>query len=171
VPAAAAGRRQGVGKALNCSVNDVLLSCVAGAIGGYLRQQGDDTTGQEIRAMIPVNLRPMEEAWKLGNHFGLVPLVLPIGMDNPIERVYEVRSRMRRSRAAPSRCWPSACWPWRACSSSRRRTLLNLFSKKTTAVMTNVPGPRRPATCAARASSSACSGCRSRATWGWACPS
>jgi diacylglycerol O-acyltransferase len=26
-----------VGKALNCSVNDVLLSCVAGAIGEYLQ--------------------------------------------------------------------------------------------------------------------------------------
>ncbi|HRM00501.1 MAG TPA: wax ester/triacylglycerol synthase family O-acyltransferase, partial [Acidovorax sp.] len=83
-----------IGKALNCSINDVLLSCVAGAIGGYLRSQGDDPTGQEIRAMIPVNLRPMEEAWKLGNRFGLVPLVLPIGMANPIERVYEVRKRM-----------------------------------------------------------------------------
>ena len=31
-----------VGKALNCSVNDVLLSCVAGAIGEYLRAKGDD---------------------------------------------------------------------------------------------------------------------------------
>jgi diacylglycerol O-acyltransferase len=41
--------------------------------------------------MIPVNLRPMEQAYKLGNRFGLVPLVLPIGVDNPIERVYEVR--------------------------------------------------------------------------------
>ena len=47
-----------VGKALNCSVNDVLLSCVAGAIGGYLKSQGDDVAGQEIRAMVPVNLRP-----------------------------------------------------------------------------------------------------------------
>jgi diacylglycerol O-acyltransferase len=35
-----------VGKALNCSVNDVLLSCVAGAIGAYLRDKGDDGGGQ-----------------------------------------------------------------------------------------------------------------------------
>ncbi len=85
-----------VGKALNCSINDVLLSCVAGAIGSYLRDHGDDVTGQEIRAMIPVNLRPLAEAWKLGNRFGLVPLVLPIGIDNPVERVYEVRRRMNQ---------------------------------------------------------------------------
>ncbi|MEY2952306.1 MAG: hypothetical protein RLZZ401_393, partial [Pseudomonadota bacterium] len=52
-----------VGKALNASINDVLLSCVAGAIGEYLRSKGDNPTGQEIRAMVPVNLRPMEEAY------------------------------------------------------------------------------------------------------------
>ncbi|MES2913226.1 MAG: wax ester/triacylglycerol synthase domain-containing protein, partial [Pseudomonadota bacterium] len=45
-----------VGKALNCSINDVLLSCVAGALGEYLKSHGDDVTGQEIRAMVPVNL-------------------------------------------------------------------------------------------------------------------
>ena len=72
----------------------MLLGCVAGAIGHYLRDQGDDPTGQEIRAMVPVNLRPLPDAWQLGNRFGLAPLVLPIGIENPIERVYAVRQRM-----------------------------------------------------------------------------
>lgn len=45
--------------------------------------------------MVPVNLRPIDEAWKMGNRFGLVPLVLPVGIDNPIERVYAVRARMQ----------------------------------------------------------------------------
>ena len=31
---------------------------------------------------------------KLGNHFGLASLMLPLGIDNPVERVYEVRRRM-----------------------------------------------------------------------------
>ncbi len=83
-----------VGKALNCSINDVLLSSVAGAIGAYLRDKGDDPTGKEIRAMVPVNLRPLDQAHQLGNRFGLVPLVLPIGIANPVERVYAVRTRM-----------------------------------------------------------------------------
>ena len=76
-----------VGKALNCSINDVLLSCVAGALGEYLKSYGDDVTGQEIRAMVPVNLRPLDpdgsQAQKLGNRFGLAPLVLPIGLISP----------------------------------------------------------------------------------------
>ena len=44
--------------------------------------------------MVPVNLRPLDQAWQLGNKFGLAPLVLPIGIANPIERVYAVRARM-----------------------------------------------------------------------------
>ncbi|MEO6033607.1 MAG: wax ester/triacylglycerol synthase domain-containing protein, partial [Burkholderiaceae bacterium] len=80
-------RVKAIGKALGCSVNDVLLASVAGAIGAYLRDKGDDPTGQEIRAMVPVNLRPLDQAWQLGNCFGLAPLVLPIGIDNPIQRV------------------------------------------------------------------------------------
>ena len=141
-----------IGKALNCSVNDVLLSCVAGAIGGYLRSQGDDPTGQEIRAMIPVNLRPMEEAWKLGNHFGLVPLVLPIGIKNPIERIYEVRKRMNALKGSTQPLLAFAMLSMAGMLvKPAQDALLNLFARKTTAVMTNVPGPRDALTlCGAR---------------------
>lgn len=132
-----------VGKALNCSINDVLLSCVAGAIGGYLTSLGDDVAGQEIRAMVPVNLRPMEEAYKLGNKFGLAPVVLPIGLDNPIERVYEVRRRMTELKGSLQ---PLLAFGMLAVAGFLTKpaqdALLNLFSRKTTAVMTNVPGPR-----------------------------
>lgn len=131
-----------IGKALNCTINDVLLSCVAGAIGSYLRAQGDDTRGQEIRAMVPINLRPMEDAWKLGNRFGLVPLVLPIGIDNPIERVFAVRTRMN---ALKGSLQPLLTFGLLSVAGlmikPAQDALLNLFGKKTTAVMTNVPGP------------------------------
>lgn len=132
-----------IGKALNCSINDVLLSCVAGALGEYLKSLGDDVTGQEIRAMVPVNLRPLDQAYKLGNRFGLVPLVLPIGVDNPIERVYEVRRRMAALKGSYQ---PLLAFSMLAVAGllikPAQDMMLNLFAKKTTAVMTNVPGPR-----------------------------
>jgi diacylglycerol O-acyltransferase / wax synthase len=131
-----------VGRALNCSVNDVLLSCVAGAIGQYIRSHGDATAGQEIRAMVPVNLRPIEDAYKLGNHFGLAPVVLPIGIENPIERVYAVRTRMAELKGSIQ---PLLAFGLLAVAGllikPAQDALLGLFSKKTTAVMTNVPGP------------------------------
>lgn len=132
-----------VGKALNCSINDVLLSCVAGAIGEYLKALGDDVKGQEIRAMIPVNLRPLDQAYKLGNRFGLVPLVLPIGTENPIERVYEVRRRMNALKGSTQ---PLLAFGLLAVAGllikPAQEAMLSLFGRKTTAVMTNVPGPR-----------------------------
>jgi WS/DGAT/MGAT family acyltransferase len=132
-----------VGRALNCSINDVLLSCVAGAIGEYLKSFGDEIAGKEIRAMVPVNLRPMEEAYKLGNRFGLAPVVLPIGMENPVERVFEVRRRMGDMKGSLQ---PLLAFGLLAVAGLLIKTaqdaMLSLFSKKTTAVMTNVPGPR-----------------------------
>jgi diacylglycerol O-acyltransferase / wax synthase len=131
-----------IGKALNCSVNDVLLGCVAGAIGAYLQSQGDDTQGKEIRAMVPINLRPMEDAWKLGNRFGLVPLVLPIGCANPVERVFTVRSRMNNLKGSLQ---PLLTFGLLSVAGllvkPAQDAMLSLFGRKTTAVMTNVPGP------------------------------
>jgi WS/DGAT/MGAT family acyltransferase len=131
-----------IGKALGCSVNDVLLACAAGAIGGWLQAQGDDPTGKEIRAMVPVNLRPLDEAWKLGNRFGLAPLVLPIGIANPIARVYAVRQRMAELKGSYQ---PLLAFGILALTGlfikPVQDAVLGLFAKKTTAVMTNVPGP------------------------------
>lgn len=134
-----------IGKALGCSINDVLLACVGGAIGTYLHAQGEAVEGKEIRAMVPVNLRPMSEAWKLGNRFGLAPLVLPIGIDNPVQRVYEVRRRMSELKGSYQ---PLLAFAVLAVAGllikPAQDALLGLFAKKATAVMTNVPGPAQP---------------------------
>jgi diacylglycerol O-acyltransferase / wax synthase len=134
-----------IGRALGCSINDVLLSCVAGAIGQYLRERGEDPDGKEIRAMVPVNLRPIEKAWQLGNRFGLAPLVLPIGIANPIERVYAVHSRMNELKGSYQPLLAFAVLSVAGLMIKPvQDAILNLFAKKATAVMTNVPGPAVP---------------------------
>ncbi len=141
----ALGQVKAIGKALGCSINDVLLACVSGAIGDWLRDEGDDPTGKEIRAMVPVNLRAQDDAWQLGNRFGLAPLVLPIGIDNPVARVYAVRARMN---ALKSSYQPLLAFAVLAVAGQMTKPvqdmILGLFSKKATAVMTNVPGPAVP---------------------------
>ncbi len=131
-----------VGKALGASINDVLLACAAGAIGKYLADKGEDPTGQEIRAMVPVNLRPLEQAWQLGNRFGLVPLVLPIGIANPVERLFAVRARMNELKGSFQ---PVMAFGLLSVAGLLikpvQHAMLNVFAKKATAVMTNVPGP------------------------------
>jgi WS/DGAT/MGAT family acyltransferase len=134
-----------VSRALGASINDVLLAGVAGAIGAYLRDKGDDPAGLEIRAMVPVNLRPLEKAWQLGNRFGLVPLVLPVGVANPMERLAEVRRRMDQLKGGYQPLLAFALLSVAGVLIKPvQAALLNLFAKKATAVMTNVPGPARP---------------------------
>jgi WS/DGAT/MGAT family acyltransferase len=134
-----------VSRALGCSINDVLLSCVSGAIGRYLSDQGEDPAGKEIRAMVPVNLRPLDEAWKLGNRFGLAPLVLPIGIDNPVERAYAVRRRMSELKGSYQPLLAFGILAMTGLFIKPVQDLVTgLFAKKTTAVMTNVPGPAEP---------------------------
>ena len=69
-------------------------------------------------------------------------LVLPIGVENPIERVYEVRRRMGALKGSMQ---PLLAFGMLALAGTlikpAQEAMLNLFSKKTTAVMTNVPGP------------------------------
>jgi diacylglycerol O-acyltransferase / wax synthase len=134
-----------VAQAFGVSINDVLLAAVAGAIGAYLRDRGDDTNGCEIRAMVPVNLRPLDQAWQLGNRFGLVPLLLPIGIEHPAERLYAVHARMG---ALKGSFQPLLAFALLALSGMAVKpvqdAITGLFARKATAVMTNVPGPRQP---------------------------
>jgi diacylglycerol O-acyltransferase len=134
-----------IGQALGGSINDVLLASVAGAIGSYLRDKGEDPTGKEIRAMVPVNLRPLDKAWQLGNRFGLVPLVLPIGIANPVDRLAAVRARMQELKGGYQPLLAFALLSVAGVLIKPvQHALLGLFAKKATAVMTNVPGPAVP---------------------------
>jgi diacylglycerol O-acyltransferase len=134
-----------IGKALDASVNDVLMSCVAGALAGYLRDKGESADGVMVRALVPVNLRPMEKAYQLGNRFGLVFLDLPIGLENPIERLYAVRANMNALKGSYQ---PVLALGILAAMGSGPKllqdALLAALSRNATAVMTNVPGPQAP---------------------------
>jgi len=131
-----------VGGALSASVNDVLLSCVTGALRAYLADKGDAVDGLTLRAVVPVNLRPIEKAWQLGNQFGLVFCDLPIGIENPVERLYAVRTNMHALKGS----WQPALTmgllsAMGAAPSALQELVLQVLARNGTAVMTNVPGP------------------------------
>jgi len=92
--------------------------------------------------MVPVNLRPLEKAHQLGNRFGLVPLSLPLGVANPVARVYALRARMLALKGSYQ---PLLAFGMLSIAGLLAKpvqaAMLNLFAKKATAVMTNVPGP------------------------------
>ena len=131
--------------ALGCSINDMLLSCVAGALRGYLADAGDRTDGVEVRALVPIDLRPPDSTPELGNRFGIVAVELPVGVKHPLERLATVRQRML---ALKSSYEPSVTLGLFAALGYAPKLvqdqLFNLLLSRATAVMTNVPGPRQP---------------------------
>ncbi|NNF52153.1 MAG: wax ester/triacylglycerol synthase family O-acyltransferase [Gammaproteobacteria bacterium] len=134
-----------IGKALGCTINDVLLASAAGALHSYLGEQGEALDGLVLRAAVPVNLRPLESAASLGNQFGLVLLDLPVGISNPLERLYKVHENMNRLKSSRQ---PVATYLLLGAlglgPAQLQETALNILSEKSTLVMTNVPGPRQP---------------------------
>ncbi len=132
-----------VGKVLGCSVNDMLLSAAAGALRAYLVERGDAVDGVEIRALVPVNLRRPEDAGSLGNRFGLVALELPVGLENPLARLYATRERMEKLKGSYQAALTlSILGAVGMAPKFAQQQVLDLLASKATAVMTNVPGPQ-----------------------------
>ena len=134
-----------VGKALGCTINDVLMSTVAGALGGYLREHGFDTDELAVRASVPVNLRAAEEPLTLGNRFGLVFVEMPIGIKDPLRRVYatsDTMAALKGSLQPPMTLMMLGLMGM--LPAMVQAPAIELFSRKATAVVSNVPGPQAP---------------------------
>lgn len=134
-----------VGKALGATVNDVLISSMAGALYRYLDTCGDRPDGLEIRATVPVNLRPLEHSRELGNHFGLVFLDLPVCEAHPLTRLRRVAENMahlKNSKQAKVSLGLLAVLG--VAPSSVQKPALEMLSSKASTVLTNVPGPKEP---------------------------
>ena len=132
------------GKALGATVNDVLLAAVTGALRRYLETHSSPA-GLEFRAVVPVNLRTKEEEAELGNKFGLVFLALPIGIENPIERLFELKERMDEIKRSPEAVVAfGLLGAIGSAPAEIEHLVVDLFGQRGTAVMTNVAGPREP---------------------------
>jgi WS/DGAT/MGAT family acyltransferase len=134
-----------ISHALGSSVNDVLLSAVTGALHDYLVSKGDQVGGREIRALVPINLRPAGREQEMGNCFGVVALVLPVGIDNPVVRLREIHKRMEALKHSFEPAVTLGLLEALGYAPKRvQEEVFGLLLSRATAVMTNVPGPQHP---------------------------
>ncbi|HTP21008.1 MAG TPA: wax ester/triacylglycerol synthase family O-acyltransferase [Solirubrobacteraceae bacterium] len=129
----------------DATVNDVLMAALSGGLRHYLRDRG--TAAGEIQAMVPFNLRPLDQEVPrdLGNKFGLVFLPLPVGVSGSYRRLLEVHKRMTEIKAG--RDGPISYALLSATGLTPEpveRRIVDLFTGKGTAIVTNVPGPSQP---------------------------
>src|SRR5206468_10885765 len=122
---------------------DVLIAAATGALRRYLEKRGEPTTGLAIRASVPVNLRPLDEAHRLGNSFGLVFLTLPVGIVDPVRRLRAIKKEMDELKRSPEALVAYGLLNLMGLAPVEVEKLgLRFFGSKATAVLTNVPGPR-----------------------------
>jgi WS/DGAT/MGAT family acyltransferase len=127
------------------TVNDVLISAMTGGLRRYLLSREQPVEGLNFRTAVPVNLRSEEEMGTLGNKFGIVFLSLPVGIGDPLARLKEVRTRMNALKNTPEAIAALGILNVIGMSPQDIQTLIvEMFGAKTTAVMTNVPGPPVP---------------------------
>jgi hypothetical protein len=80
-------------RAHGCSVNDLLLAAVAGALRHYLLARGE--RARDVRVLVPVDLRPpgAPVPTDLGNRIGVALVRLPVGQPDRADRVTALRGR------------------------------------------------------------------------------
>ncbi len=135
----------------NCKINDVLLACVARALRQQLEHDALDLDEVMLHAAVPVDIRGLlpdavqPEPGELGNLFGTVFVPLPVDADSALERLYRIKHETRRLK----RSWqPGISWGL-MCSAGLlpkhwQESVADLFCRKASAVVSNVPGSAEP---------------------------
>ena len=131
---------------LGCTINDVLVATLAGALGRYLDTHGDDTAGVTIRAAVPVNMRPEGDTpLELGNRFGLVFVELPVGIRDPLARLCTVHATMQALKgSAQALVTLELLSLLGALPAAVEEPAMQLFSAKASLVASNLRGPQQP---------------------------
>lgn len=135
----------------DATVNEYVLAAISGALRTYLARE--DGRAPDIRAIIPVNLRPLDQPLPrtLGNRFGLIYLPLPVSEDDPARRLERIRHESRATLRSAERLLAFDLLdlvghtPYGV-----EQAVLDLFASKGSTVVTNVAGPARPLSLAGR---------------------
>jgi diacylglycerol O-acyltransferase len=134
-----------VAKANGATINDVLVSCLAGSLERYLRSHGEHCASTTF--MVPVNLKPLNATLpdELGNAFALIYLELPTSESDPMKVLETVKRRMARMKHGHE---PAVTFKIQEEIAGLGHTLyvasIDYFANRAAGVLTNVPGPQVP---------------------------
>jgi diacylglycerol O-acyltransferase len=138
-----------VAKTFDVTVNDVVLAAVSGALRTVLIEDGVEPGANTIRTLVPVSVRPHAEEANMGNRVSLMLPLLPVEYPDPVQRLREVRRRLRQAKASKEAeagemaTTIAALEPFPPVS-LMVRVASHLPHRNIVTVTTNVPASRRP---------------------------
>jgi diacylglycerol O-acyltransferase len=133
--------------ALGGTVNDVMLAIVAGALGQHLKRRGVDVTDMELKAMVPVSVRPDEARGDLGNQVAAMMAPLPVGCDEPhirYELIHQAMDQIKSSGQAVGAQVLTELTGFAPPNIMTQASRLVMRQRWFNVVVTNIPGPQVP---------------------------
>ena len=94
---------RGIRASCGGTVNDVVLTVLAGALGRYLEMHGESTQDRNVRILAPVNVRREDERGNLGNRVSMLLIEAPAGEHDPVTRlrtITETTEKLKRQNVA-----------------------------------------------------------------------
>lgn len=134
-----------LGRRFDATVNDVLLAALTGVLRRYLAAHDDLV--DEALLMAPIALRRPTDTLprRLDNRLGLLPVLLPVGRDDPRDRLEEVRWRTRALKASSVPVVSFALVSATAFVTPPVARLLHAYHQaRSTGVVTSLAGPSAP---------------------------
>ena len=91
---------KGVRRAFGATVNDVVLAAISRGFRDLLASRGETVDGRTIRTMVPVSVRADDEHGSYNNRVTTLFADLPVGLEDPAERLAFVHSQMQAFKAS-----------------------------------------------------------------------
>ena len=130
--------------ATHTTVNDVLMSCLSLALQSYFKQKGLDGP-QNFTASIPIDVRSSSSRKvAFENNFAVIFLNLPVGTDGVLENLFETKARMDQVKISGEPLGMAAAMYLTVefCPEFVTRPLNTFITRKSSCVLSNVPGPQ-----------------------------
>jgi diacylglycerol O-acyltransferase / wax synthase len=129
------------------TVNDVVLTVVSGALRRFLHARGVRTEGLELRALVPVSIRPRGAEAELGNQIAAMRGPLPVYIADPVARLRTVSQAMdglKESKQAVGAEVLASVQNFAPPTVMAQASRLNFSTRLFNLIVTNVPGPQFP---------------------------
>jgi diacylglycerol O-acyltransferase len=135
--------------AVGGTINDVALTTVAGAISKYVAANREPVQGRFARLLVPVNVRA-ENSREPGNEISMLPLSVPLDIEDPVERMRAITLRSAAMKSARVADLVTLIGTWLGAIPPSLQTSLAALPFMPQPVLivnlvcTNVPGPMIP---------------------------
>ena len=134
-------------KALGCTFNDILMTCVSRSLKQYLEEQAGDKDTQKIRLACPFSLRAAPKTVNgitMNNNFAILPLKLNLvdNLETGLERIKKDMLALKHS-IQPIGYFYLVKLTMQL-PEFVRSFLLELMCEKMSIGFSNVPGPKKP---------------------------